>query len=87
MIFYKIVQYEIFIFTNLSGLKYMITARQLNSDNNPVYGAYIMGRYWHFTVLHGVYYSVHTGLNAADDGIKQIFGVLKKTKQFIDNMI
>jgi hypothetical protein len=46
-----------------------------------------MGRYWHFTVLHGVYYSVHTGLNAADDGIKQIFGVLKKTKQFIDNMI
>ena len=64
----------------------MITAQKLNSDNNPVYGAYIMGRYWHFTVLHDIYYSVHTGLNAANDDIKQIFGVLKKTKQIIDNM-
>ena len=38
----------------------MVTAQTLNHDNHPVYGAYIMGRYWHFysaprTLLCGAY--------------------------------
>ena len=61
----------------------MVTAQTLNHDNHPVYGAYIMGRYWHFTVLHGRSYAVHTGLNAADEELLHIFGVLRNTDDII----
>lgn len=63
----------------------MVTAQTINGDGNPVYGAYVMGRYWHFTLLHDASYSVHTGLNATDaDDIHTIFGVLHNTKQLVD---
>jgi hypothetical protein len=61
----------------------MVAARQLNADNHSVYGAYVMGRYWHFVVLHEQNYAVHTGLNAADVELFHIFGVLKNTKKII----
>ena len=62
----------------------MVTAQLLNNDGHPVYGAYVMGRYWHFVILVGQHYAVHTGLNAAADEILQIFSVLKKTKELLD---
>ncbi len=43
-----------------------------------------MGRYWHFVILVGQHYAVHTGLNAVADEILQIFSVLKKTKELLD---
>ena len=61
----------------------MVTAQHLNADNHPVYGAYVMGRYWHFVVLHEQSYAVHTGLNAADEELLRIFGVLQNSKQII----
>ena len=61
----------------------MVTAQHLNADNHPVYGAYVMGRYWHFVVLHEQSYAVHTGLNAADEEILHIFGVLQNSKKII----
>ncbi len=65
----------------------MVAAQKVNNDDNPVYGAYVMGRYWHFTVLHGLSYAVHTGLNAADEGIRQIFGVLRNVREIIEDLI
>ncbi len=61
----------------------MVTAQHLNADNHPVYGAYVMGRYWHFVVLHEQCYAVHTGLNAANDELLHIFGVLQNSKKII----
>ena len=46
-----------------------------------------MGRYWHFTVLQGQSYAVHTGLNAADEDIQRIFGVLQNTKDIIQHLL
>ncbi|MBF0227439.1 MAG: hypothetical protein HQK76_18495 [Desulfobacterales bacterium] len=65
----------------------MVTAQKLNNDNNPIYGAYIMGRYWHFTLLYGQFYFVHTGLNAANEDIRHIFSVLKNTKEIIESLV
>ena len=65
----------------------MVTAHTLNNDNHPVYGAYVMGRYWHFVVLDGSSYAVHTGLNAADEELLHIFGVLKNTNSIIQAWI
>jgi DNA-binding protein Fis len=58
----------------------MFAAQQLNHDQQPVYGAYVMGRYWHFVVLDQLEYAVHAGFNASKKEIQNIFGVLKKTK-------
>ena len=41
------------------------------------------GAFWHFVVLHEQTYAVHTGLNAADEELLNIFGVLKNTKTII----
>ena len=65
----------------------MVTAQTLNADNHPVYGAYVMGRYWHFTVLHEHSYAIHTGLNAADDELLHIFGVLQNTNAIIGEWV
>ncbi len=62
----------------------MVTAQMLNNDEHPVYGAYVMGRYWHFVVLEGQRYAVHTGLNATDKELKTIFSVLHNTKGILD---
>nr|VFJ67945.1 MAG: hypothetical protein BECKDK2373C_GA0170839_11736 [Candidatus Kentron sp. DK] len=62
----------------------MVVAYKCNDDGHPVHGAYVMGRYWHFTVLEGNTYSVHTGFNAADREIDDIFGTLKNTKNIIE---
>jgi len=65
----------------------MVTAYTLNHDQRPVYGAYVMGRYWHFVVLDGMSYAVHTGLNAANEELLHIFGVLKNTNAIIQQWI
>jgi len=57
----------------------MVTAFKLNNDGHPIYGAYIMGRYWHFVVLDKNSYAVHTGLNATIEDITTIWNVLKNT--------
>jgi len=66
----------------------MFAAQQLNNDNNPVYGAYIMGRHWYFVVLEGLNYAVSLGHNAAKiDDLTNILGILKNTKKIIENII
>ncbi len=65
----------------------MVTAQTLNKDAHPVYGAYVMGRYWHFVALDGHSYAVHTGLNATDEELLHIFGVLKNTNDIIQTWI
>lgn len=62
----------------------MVTAQHLNNDGHPVYGTYIMGRYWHFVILVGSSYAVHTGLNATAQEITLILSVLKNTKEIIE---
>jgi hypothetical protein len=66
----------------------MVAAQKLNNDGNPIYGAYVLGRYWHFVLLDGDAYTVHPGLNAATtDDLTVIFGTLKHTKTLIDAFI
>ncbi len=64
----------------------MISAQRLNNDNNPLYGAYVMGRFWFFVVLHGQEYSTSLAYDATKHDIKELFGILKKTKGNIELM-
>lgn len=63
----------------------MVAAQKLNNDGHPLYGVYVMGRYWHFVTLEDSEYTVHPGLNAAKSEIREIFDILKNTKAIIDN--
>ncbi|MCP4345950.1 MAG: hypothetical protein GY795_10550 [Desulfobacterales bacterium] len=66
----------------------MIAAQIINNNNNPVYGAYVMGRHWYFVVLDSLEYAVSLGHNAAKhEELKDIFGILKNTREIIDNLI
>ncbi|MDM8549778.1 hypothetical protein QUF72_06865 [Desulfobacterales bacterium HSG2] len=66
----------------------MIAAQKLNNDGNPLYGAYVMGRYWHFVVLDGLEYALSLGHNAVKkDELGEIFTILKETKRIIENLL
>ncbi len=65
----------------------MVAAQKINNDDNPVYGAYVIGRHWYFAVLHGLEYSVSLGHNVSKDEINDVFCILKKTKDIIETLI
>lgn len=65
----------------------MIAAQKLNNDDNPIYGAYIVGRLWNFVVLDRLDYSVSLAYDATKDNIKEIFGILQNTKNIIEKFI
>ncbi|MEM7532412.1 MAG: hypothetical protein AAF639_09555 [Chloroflexota bacterium] len=64
----------------------MVAAQMLNQDEHPIYGAYIVGRYWNFVVLNGKEYAVSRGYDASLDDIKHIYRILKKIKTIISRM-
>jgi len=62
----------------------MIAAQILNKNEQPLYGAYIIGRYWHFVLLDGMEYAVHAGMNAVTDECFDIYQALRNTKRIIE---
>jgi len=65
----------------------MVAAQKLNNDGKPVYGCYVMGRLWFFVVLQGNDYSGSLAYDATKDDIKDVFRILKKTKDIISQLI
>jgi hypothetical protein len=62
----------------------MLAARELNRDGKPLYGCYIIGRYWTFVLLEGDTYAQTQGYDATDkEELKTIWLILDKTKQII----
>ncbi|EDN70908.1 hypothetical protein BGP_2248 [Beggiatoa sp. PS] len=64
----------------------LVAAQKLNNDLKPIYGCYVMGRFWFFVVLEGLDYSTSLAYDATKDEIKEIFSLLKKTKGMISKM-
>lgn len=65
----------------------MVAAQIANGDNQILYGAYVRGRMWHFVLLDDKQYAVHSGFNATQDEIVEIFGVLQNTKKCLDRLL
>ena len=64
----------------------MLIAQELNQDNKPIYGCWIVGNNWHFTVLHGVEYCVSHQFDATEkQALFQIVYILRKLKDIILN--
>ena len=64
----------------------MILAQALNQRTQPLYGSWIQGKIWYFTVLNGKDYCVSQAFDAADkNDLSQIVFILRHLKTLILN--
>lgn len=64
----------------------MLVAQDRNADGKPVYGAWLVGSIWNFTVLSGAEYFVSPKLDASDrDDLNRIVFILRRLKELILN--
>lgn len=62
----------------------MLIAQAKNNNQKPIYGCYVQGRYWYFSVLLGNEYVVSNGYNATTmTEIRKIIFILRKLNTII----
>ncbi len=62
----------------------MLIAQFENNNNFPVYGSYLQGKFWHFTVLHHQKYCVSHSFDATNkNDLNQIIYILQNIKNLI----
>lgn len=62
----------------------MLAARVLNKTEQPIYGAYVMGREWIFTMLDGDTFIESFPFQTSDfQQLKKVFCILKNLKEII----
>jgi hypothetical protein len=62
----------------------MIAAQHLNQNGKPLYGSYVIGRDWFFTVLEGRDYARSNALQLTKpEELRQVILTLRKLKQII----
>ncbi|MGB0930201.1 MAG: hypothetical protein ACPGVB_05465 [Chitinophagales bacterium] len=65
----------------------MIAAQTHNQNEHPIYGAYVVGRFWFFVILEGKEYAVSLAYDTTRKAIFEVFGLLKAVKNYIDEYI
>ena len=66
----------------------MVAAQRLNDDGLPLYGCYIVGRFWSFVLLDGKEYAVSQGYDATDpEELRIIWSVLQHTKRIVEERV
>jgi hypothetical protein len=65
----------------------MLVAQQLNADEKPIYGSFIVGKQWHFMVLVGKKYARSKSFACDDDEVFDIFRILLSLKWHIEKML
>ncbi len=64
----------------------MLIAQHMNQDQKPIYGGYLVGSAWRFTILAGTDYCVSRRFNADEpQDLLQVVFVLRKLKELILN--
>ncbi len=64
----------------------MVASQRINADEKPVYGIYVIGRFWFFVVLDANNYVVSKSYSAEDDEIFKIFAILLYIKTLMDKI-
>jgi len=65
------------------ALAAMLVAQELTEHKFPIYGIYVVGKYWNFIVLKEKEYCISKTFNADDEEIFDIFKMLKALKEII----
>ncbi|MDZ7898661.1 MAG: hypothetical protein U5N85_11640 [Arcicella sp.] len=62
----------------------MLIGQARNDNNKPIYGCYVQGRFWFFSVLEGDKYVIsHSFDSSEEDDAKRIIFILRKLKEII----
>ncbi len=62
----------------------MLIGQAKNKNNQPMYGCYVQGRFWFFSILIGKQYAISQPYNSVEiDDLKQIIHILRKLNQLI----
>lgn len=62
----------------------MLVASELNEgENEPVYGAYVLGRLWFFLVLEGRDYAISKDYSTSHEDIFDVLRILKNLDQLV----
>jgi hypothetical protein len=62
----------------------MILAQELNNDGKPLYGCWLQGRIWYFTVLNGNEYCLSRAFDVTQKrDLLQVVYILRKLKEII----
>ncbi len=65
----------------------MVAAQNKNANTHPIYGVVVEGRYWYFVVLNDKEYAVSRGFDASGNDIYQIYAILCKVKDYIEEIL
>ena len=65
----------------------MLAAKTLNADNSPLYGCYVIGRFWFFVIIIENKYSVSNAYDATQEDIFNIVSILRAIKIKIESSI
>ncbi|TAE01153.1 MAG: hypothetical protein EAZ97_03790 [Bacteroidetes bacterium] len=65
------------------ALAAMLVVRELNNNNKPIYGLYIVGLTWNFIVLNANEYCVSKDYKSDNEELFNIFKMLKALKHII----
>ena len=62
----------------------MLIGQAKNNDDKPIYGCYVQGRNWYFSMMEGKKYVISKGFDASEiDDIQKIIFILRKIKIII----
>ncbi|MEY4904973.1 MAG: hypothetical protein RLZZ292_2788 [Bacteroidota bacterium] len=62
----------------------MLIGQAKNNNGKPMYGCYVQGRFWFFSILEDKQYVISQAFDAASvNGVKQIIMILRKMKELI----
>ncbi|MBL7785796.1 MAG: hypothetical protein JNM36_07810 [Chitinophagales bacterium] len=62
----------------------MLIAQAQNNNGKPIYGCYVQGRFWFFSILEGKQYIISKAFDASEkEEALQIVFILRKLKQII----
>jgi hypothetical protein len=65
----------------------MLAAQENNPLKHPLYGCYVIGRFWFLVVLEGDKYAVSDAFVATQDDIFQIVAFLQEIKNYIEKFL
>ncbi len=65
------------------ALAAMLVVQADEGGTKPIYGLYIVGLIWNFMVLEGKQYAISANYDASNDGLFELFKMLKALKQII----
>ncbi|MCU0450643.1 MAG: hypothetical protein MUC97_12515 [Bernardetiaceae bacterium] len=69
------------------ALAAMLVARELNGQQKPVYGLYVVGLIWNFMVLNGQQYCISRNYDASNEDIYDIFRLMKGLKTIVQTRL